>query len=215
MPFCSKCGTKATEGAHFCENCGSAIEARTTIPPKPPVRALTDSPVGWIDAETYEVANTLHNTILLKPNEQFIDFSSQQRGIFFLLLNAEKVSENTRRMMSLTYGYRARYPLSFRTSEVRTGREVVGALAFTDKRLIFLERRDRSYVVKYDLPFTQIEGITNATTSRMSDPLLRNRPYFVVTCRTSEYRFYHPQADAVAGAIRNYIETARHSLALG
>jgi len=206
MPFCSKCGTKVTEGAHFCENCGSAIEAKETLPSNPPDRAMTNAPVGWVDAEVYNVASTLQNTILLKPNEHFVDFSSQQRGIFFLLLNAEKVSETKRRMMSLTYGYKARYPLSFRTSEMRTGRELVGALAFTDKRLIFLERRETSYVVKYDLPFTQIEGITDAKTSRMSDPLLRERPYFVVTCRTTEYRFYHPQADAIAGVIRNYIE---------
>jgi hypothetical protein len=152
------------------------------------------------------VASTLQNTILLKPNEHFVDFSSQQRGIFFLLLNAERLSETTRRMMSLTYGYRARYPLSFRTSEIRTGRELVGALAFTDKRLIFLDRREGSYVVKYDLPFSQIEGITDAKTSRMSDPMLRERPYFVVTCRATEYRFYHPQAEAIAGVIRNYIQ---------
>ena len=163
-------------------------------------------PVGWIDAETRNVANTLQRTILLKSKEQFVDISSQQRGIFFLLLNAERVSETTRRMTSLTYGYRARYPISFRTSEIRTGRELVGALAFTTKRLIFLERRDQSYVVRYDLPFSQIEGITDAKTTRMSDPILRKRPYFVVTCRTTEYRFYHPQASTIADALRNYIE---------
>ena len=206
MPFCPKCGAQATEGAHFCESCGSTLKDQATLPSNPPDTALTDAPVGWIDAETFSVASTLQNSILLKPKEHFVDFSSQQRGIFFLLLNAERVSEATRRMMSLTYGYRARYPLSFRTSEIRSGRELIGALAFTDKRLIFLERRESSYVVKYDLPFSQIEGITDAKTSRMSDPLLRERPYFVVTCRATEYRFYHPQADAIAGAIRNYIQ---------
>jgi hypothetical protein len=207
LSFCPKCGTKTVEGAHFCENCGSPIEgALTAVSSNEPAKALMSVPLGWIDNETRNVANTLQRTILLKPNERFVDISSQQGGIFFLLLNAERVSESTRRLMSLTYGYRARYPISFRTSDIRTGRELVGALAFTTKRLIFLERRDQSYIVRYDLPFSQIEGVTDATTSRMSDPMLRKRPYFVVTCRTTEYRFYHPEASAVADALRNYIE---------
>ena len=205
MPFCSRCGTRTVEGGHFCENCGSPIEASNVIPSNEPAKALTNNSVGWIDAETRDVANTLQKTILLKSNEQFVDLSSQQKGVFFLLLNAERTSETTRRIMSLTYGYRARYPISFRTSQIRTGSELVGALAFTTKRLIFLERRDQSYEVRYDLPFSQIEGITDATTTRTSDQMLRKRPYFVITCRTTEYRFYHPQANTIADAIRNYL----------
>jgi len=154
--------------------------------------------------EIQSVAGILRKTVLLKRGEQFIDFNPVgQPGQFFLLLNAEKVRKTKVQMTSLTWGYKMRRPISFRTSYIRTGKELVGALAFTNRRLMFLERRDGAYVQMFDLPYSQITGVADAKTSRIEDPLLRKRPYFVVSRRGTEYRFYHPQADYLAEAVRN------------